>query len=67
MAGPIDMEQKGYESIGWYTFFVTLSYDLDLDFQGQTLQMLYLRNGRANWLGTKRMWVDRMLDSHCDL
>ena len=26
------MERKGYESIGWYTFFVTLSYDLDLGF-----------------------------------
>ena len=32
MGGPIDMERKGYESIGWYTFFVTLSYDLDLGF-----------------------------------
>ena len=30
MGGPIDMERKGYESIRWYTFFVTLSYDLDL-------------------------------------
>ena len=40
---------------------------LTLDFQGQTLKMLYLRNGRANWHGTKGMWVDRMLDSHCDL
>ena len=32
MGCPIHMEQKGYESIGWYTFFVTLSYDLDLGF-----------------------------------
>ena len=32
MGGPIDMEQKGYESIEWYTSFVTLSYDLDLGF-----------------------------------
>ena len=32
MGGPIDMEQKGYESIGWYTFFVTLIYYLDLGF-----------------------------------
>ena len=30
MGGPIDMERKGFESIGWYTYFVTLSYDLDL-------------------------------------
>ena len=29
---PIDMERKGYESIGCYTYFVTLTYDLDLGF-----------------------------------
>ena len=39
---------------------------LTLDFQGQILKMMYLRNGRADWNGTKGMWVDRMLDSHCD-
>ena len=39
---------------------------LTLDFQGQILKMLYLRNGRANWQGTKGMWIDRMLDPHCD-
>ena len=35
MGGPIGMERKGYESIGWYTFFVTLSYDLDRVSSGQ--------------------------------
>ena len=40
---------------------------LTLDFQGQILKMLYLRNGRADWHGTKGMWVGRMLDPHCDL
>ena len=39
---------------------------LTLDFQGQVLKMLYLRNGRADWHGTKGMWIDRMLDPHCD-
>ena len=39
---------------------------LTLDFQGQILKMLYLRNGRADWHGTKETWVDRMLDTHCD-
>ena len=39
---------------------------LTLDFQGQILKMLYLRNGRADWHGTKGMWVDRMLDPYCD-
>ena len=40
---------------------------LTLDFQGQILEMLYLRNGRADWHGTKGMWVDRMLCPYCDL
>ena len=39
---------------------------LTLDFQGQILKMLYLRNGRANWHWTKGMRVDRTLDPHCD-
>ena len=39
---------------------------LTLDFQGQILKMLYIRNGRADWHGMKEMWVDRMLDSPCD-
>ena len=39
---------------------------LTLDFQGQILKLLYLRNGRANWHGTKGMWVDRMLHPLCD-
>ena len=28
--------------------------------------MLYLRNGRVDWHGTKGMWVDRMLHPLCD-
>ena len=39
---------------------------LTLDFQGQILKMLYLRNGRADWHGTKGMWMDRMLHPLCD-
>ena len=39
---------------------------LTLDFQGQILKMLYLRNGRVDWHGTKGMWVDRMLHPLCD-
>ena len=39
---------------------------LTLDFQGHILKMLYLRNGRADWHGTKGMWVDRMLHPLCD-
>ena len=39
---------------------------LTLNFQGQILKMLYLRNGRADWHGTKGMWIDRMLHPLCD-
>ena len=39
---------------------------LTLDFQGQILKKSYLRNGMADWHGTKGMWVDRMLDPCCD-
>ena len=39
---------------------------LTLDVQDQILKMLFLRNGRADWHGTKGMWVDRMLHPLCD-
>ena len=39
---------------------------LTMDFQCQILKMLYFRNGKADWHGTKGMWVDRMLHPHCD-
>ena len=39
---------------------------LTLDFQGQFFKMPYLRNGIADWHGTKGMWVDRMLHPLCD-
>ena len=39
---------------------------LTLDFQGQILKMLYLRNGRADWHGRKGMWINRMLHPLCD-
>ena len=32
MGGPINMEWKGYESIGCYCYYVTLSYDFDHGF-----------------------------------
>ena len=38
MGGPIDMERKGYESIGWYTFFVTLNFDLDVGFSRSNVE-----------------------------
>ena len=53
LSKPVDVQHHGHLT-------------LTLDFQGQILKMLYLRNGRADWHGTKGMWVDRMLDPHCD-
>ena len=39
---------------------------LTLEFQGQILKIEYLMNGRADWHGTKGMWIDRMLHPLCD-
>ena len=39
---------------------------LTLDFHGQILTMLYLRNVRADWHATKEMWIDKMLHPLCD-
>ena len=39
---------------------------LTLDFQGQILKIVYLRNGRADWHWTKGMRVDSMLHPLCD-
>ena len=53
LSRPVVMQHQGYLT-------------LTLTFQGQILKMLYLRNGTADWHGTTGMWVDRMLDPHCD-
>ena len=48
----------------WLSAFTSMT--LTLDFQGQILKKSYLRSGMVDWKGTKGMWVDRILDSHCD-
>ena len=60
-----DLSWQNVGPILWLSMF-TSSMTLTLDFQGQILKKLYLRNGMADWHGTEGMWVDRMLDSHCD-
>ena len=65
MLGLMDIERKRYELVGVKTYHVAFSYDLDLGFSRWNFEMLYLRNGKAHWLGTKGTRVDRMLDSHC--
>ena len=51
MGGPIDMEWKGYKSIGCYTYFVTLSCDLDLGFSGSNFKNDVSQEweGRLTW------------------
>ena len=71
MGWPIDMERKGCESIECNTHFVIFNFDLnhdhDLGFSRSNLKKkLYLRNGMADWHGTKGMWVDIMLNPCCD-
>ena len=52
-----DMSQYGVIPTLWHW-----AMTLILDVQCQILQMLYLRNGRVDWHGTKGIRVDRMLD-----
>ena len=54
------MRRRGVSSERRRSSYASLT--LTLDFQGQILKILYLRNGRADWHGTKGMWIDRMLD-----
>ena len=75
MGRPIDMEPKGGM---WVDRMLDPCCDFQcsplpwpwpwifLDFQGQILKNSYLRNGMTDWHGAKGMWVNRMLDSHCD-
>ena len=68
------------ETFGWiYTIWSSMKLSrpvvvqhhgqltLTLYFEDQIFKMLHLRNGMADWHGTKGMWVDRMLDPYCDI
>ena len=55
--GPIDLKWNGCESIGFWTHYVTLNYDLDLGFSRSILKKLYHINRMADRRGTKGMWV----------
>ena len=46
--GP-NMERKGYESIGCYTYYVTLSYDFDLGFWRSNFQKISII-GIRGWI-----------------
>ena len=59
MEESIDMERKGCELIECYIYFVTfnfdLNHDIDLGLSRSILKKSYLRNGVADWHGTKGM------------
>ena len=46
---------------------LTSPMTLTLNFQCQILKWLYPRNGRADWHGMKRIWIDRVVYLLCDL
>ena len=55
IGGPVDMERKGCESIGYYTHFVTsnfdLTHDLDLEFSRSNFEKVISQewDGRLTW------------------
>ena len=51
MGGTVDNEQKGYQSIGCYAYFVTLSFDLDLRFSRSNFENAASQEweGRLAW------------------
>ena len=57
MGGPIDMEQKGCESIGCHLLdlLVTLSYDIDLGFSTSNFENAISQVWEADRHGTKSM------------
>ena len=66
MGGPIDMERKGYESIGCCTYFVALSYDLDLGFSRSIFENAVSQEWEGQLTCNQRD-MSMMLDSHCNL
>ena len=65
------LERTGCESMQCWTHVVTFNVHLfhwpwSWIFKVKFWKKSYLRNGMADWHGTNGMWVDRMLDSHCD-
>ena len=68
LSRPVVVQHQGHLTLTLilWLWIVTSPMTLTLDFQGQILKMLYLRNGRAWNERDARTWVHRMLDPHCD-
>ena len=66
MGGLIEMEQKGCESIGCYTHFVTFNFWAQPWPWPWIFKVKFWKsriwNGVADWHGMKGMWVDKVLD-----
>ena len=67
MGGSIDKERKGCESTRYWTHYVTLNYDLDHGISRSSGEITVSKNRRADWHGTKGMWVNRSSDLICDI
>ena len=59
MGGLIDMEQKGYESIGCWTHHVTLSYDLDLGLSRSNFEIAISKEWDC-WMTWDEIFVSRI-------
>ena len=62
------MERNGCESIGCWTYYVTLNYDLDLGFSRSNFwkAVSLEQGGQLTWNKRYRMWVNRKSDPLCD-
>ena len=64
----IGIEIMGCETIWSRIHFVTWKFNFTQDIeQVKFCEKLYLRYGRVDWLGTKRMWIDWLRHPLCDL
>ena len=61
----MDLYISSSMELSWAVVVQHHGFDLDLGFS-RSKKMLYLRIGRADWHGTKGMWIDRMLHPLCD-
>ena len=61
--GRLMWDEKGYESIGHWTHYVTLSYDLDLPANFEKA----ISQGWEDWHWTKGVQVNTKSDPLCDL
>ena len=71
MEGLIDVEQKGYKSMGCCPCFISLNFYfthvLDLEFLRSNFENAISHEWVLSWHGMKGIYIDRMLDPLYDL